>query len=57
MPNSCSCLSEAVPMACVVMEPALAALGRPAPFFMLGCAFGAAGIRVYEKNPDSENFH
>jgi hypothetical protein len=26
-------------MACVVMDPALAALGRPAPFFMLGYAW------------------
>jgi hypothetical protein len=32
-------------MACVVMDPALPALGRPAPFFMLGYACGAAGMR------------
>jgi hypothetical protein len=34
-----------VSMACVVMEPALDALGRQAPFFMLDCACGAAGTR------------
>jgi hypothetical protein len=33
-------------MACVVMEPALAALGRPVPFFILRCACGAAGMGV-----------
>ena len=45
MPNACNGQPEVVPMDCVAIKLPLAALGRPAPFFMLRCACGAAGIR------------
>jgi hypothetical protein len=48
-PNGWNGQPEAIPMACDAMEPALAALGRPAPLFMLGCAGGAAGMKVCGK--------
>jgi hypothetical protein len=49
MANGCTGQPEVVPMACVAMEPALAALARSAPFFMLRCAWRAWHEGLYEK--------